>query len=84
MNNLTEVWEKEIRPPISPDCIPFDYFGGGVSELRVRSNPQKKTRDLIPYTCEVMVPRQATVAKACKSFRSMFDAVVTTDGYFNE
>jgi hypothetical protein len=25
-----------------------------------------------------------TVAKACKSFRSMFDAVVTTDGYFNE
>ncbi len=42
MNNLTEVWEKEIRPPSSPDCIPFDYFAGGVSELRVRANPPKK------------------------------------------
>jgi hypothetical protein len=42
MNNLTEVWEKEIRAPSSPDCIPFDYFAGGVSELRVRANPPKK------------------------------------------
>jgi hypothetical protein len=42
MNNLTEVWEKEIRPPSSPDSIPFDYFAVGVSELRVRANPSKE------------------------------------------
>jgi hypothetical protein len=62
MNNLTEVWEKEIRPPSSPDCIPFDYFAGGVSELRVRANPA----DLIPYIWEVIgFLARNTVAKAC-------------------
>jgi hypothetical protein len=34
-----EVREKEIWPPSSPYCNPFDYFARGVSELRVRANP---------------------------------------------
>jgi hypothetical protein len=29
-----EVWEKEIWPPSSPYCNPFDYFARGISELR--------------------------------------------------
>ncbi len=41
-NKLTEVWETETWPPSSPDCNPFDYLAAGVSELRVRANPQKK------------------------------------------
>ena len=66
MNNLTEVLEKEIRPPSSPDCITFDYFSGGVSELRVRSDQiLQKTRDLISYIWEVMgFLARNTVAKA--------------------
>jgi hypothetical protein len=43
-NKLTEVWEKETWPPSSPDCDPFDYYAAGVSELRVRANPQKKNQ----------------------------------------
>jgi hypothetical protein len=28
-----EVWDKEVLPPGSPDCIHLDYFMLGVSEL---------------------------------------------------
>jgi hypothetical protein len=27
------VWDKEVRPPSSPDCNPLNYFVCGVSEL---------------------------------------------------
>ena len=39
-----EVWKKKIRAPTSPDCNSFDYFAGGVSELRVIANPPKNQR----------------------------------------
>jgi hypothetical protein len=79
------VWEKKTWPPSSPDCNPFDYFAGGVFDLRVRANPQKKTRDLIPYIREVMgFLARTTVAKSCKMFRFRIDAVVAADGNFIE
>jgi hypothetical protein len=33
-----EVRKKEIWPSSSPQCNPFDYFAGGISEFRVRAN----------------------------------------------
>jgi hypothetical protein len=84
-NKQTEVWEKKTLSPSSPDCNPFDYFAGGVFDLRVRANPQKKTRDLILYIREVMgFLARNTVAKSCKMFRSRIDAVVAADGNFIE
>jgi hypothetical protein len=84
-NKLTELWEKETWPPSSPDCNPFDYFAAGVSELRFRANPQKKTRDLIPYIREVMgFLARNTVVKSCKRFRSRIEDIVAADGHFIE
>jgi hypothetical protein len=31
--SLSDMWEKEIWPPSSPDCEPLDYFMCGVSEF---------------------------------------------------
>jgi hypothetical protein len=45
--NLTEVCKKEIWPPSSPYCNSVDYFVQGVYELRVRENPDHKTKYLI-------------------------------------
>jgi hypothetical protein len=45
--NFTEVCKKEIWPPSSPYCNPVDFFVWGVYELRVRENPDHKTKDLI-------------------------------------
>jgi hypothetical protein len=42
--SLSYMWEKEIRPPSSPDCKPLDYFVCGVSEFRVNTNPDKNLR----------------------------------------
>jgi hypothetical protein len=68
--NLTEVWEKEIWPPSSPDCNPLDYFARGVFELRAKAKSRNETKDLIPKIREVMVSlARNTVAKACKRFR---------------
>jgi hypothetical protein len=42
--NLSDMWEKEIWLPSSPNCKPLDYFVCGFSEFRVNTNPQKKLR----------------------------------------
>jgi hypothetical protein len=45
--NLIEVCKKEIWAPSSSYCNPVDYFVRGVYELRVRENPDHKTKYLI-------------------------------------
>jgi hypothetical protein len=44
---LTEACKKKIWPPSSPSSNPVDYFVWGVYDLRVRENPDHKTKDLI-------------------------------------
>ncbi len=39
------VWEKEVRPPSSPDCNPLDFVWG-VSESKVNAKPHNKIEDL--------------------------------------
>jgi hypothetical protein len=77
------VVEKEIWPPSSHDCNPFDYFVWGVSELRVRAKPHNKTKNMILKIKGVMVSlARSIVAETCKRFRSQIEAVVTADGIF--
>jgi hypothetical protein len=83
--NLPEVWEKEIWPPSLPDCNPLDYFVWGVAELQVNKAPYSTTDSLISKIKEVMGNLdRATVARACKRFRSRIEAVVKADGDFIE
>jgi hypothetical protein len=83
--NLTEVREKEIWPPSSPDCNPLDYFARGVFELRAKAKSRNETKDLIPKIREVMVSlARNTVAKACKRFRSQIEAVIAAGCIFIE
>ncbi len=77
--------DKEIWPPISPECKHLDNFVLGVSELMVKAKPHNKTEDLILNIKEVMGSLDRdTVAKAYKSYMSRIDAVVTADGSFIE
>ncbi len=83
--NLTEEWVKEVCPPCSPDCNPFDYFVWGVFELQVIAKFRNKSNDLILKMKEVMGSLgRDTPAKACTSFRSKIEAVFTADGSFIE
>jgi hypothetical protein len=66
--NLLQVWDKDVWPPISPDCKHLDKFVLGVSELMVKAKPHNKTEDLILKIKEVMGSLDRdTVAKAYKS-----------------
>jgi hypothetical protein len=79
------VWDKEVGPPISPDCKHLDNFVWGVSELMIKAKPHNKTEDLILKIKEVMGSLDRdTVAKAYKSNMSRIEAVVTADGSFIE
>jgi hypothetical protein len=81
--NLTEVWGKEVWPPSSPDCNPFDYFVWGVSELSVIAEFRNKFKDLIQKMKELVGSlARDTLAKACRSFRSTIEAVFTANGSF--
>ena len=81
----TEVWVEEVWLSSSPDCKPFDYFVRGVSELRVKAKSHNKYKDLIQKMKEVMGSlARDTLAKACTSFRSRSEALVTADGSFIE
>jgi hypothetical protein len=83
MKYLTEVWEKEIWPPSSPDRNPLDYFAWGVFELSVKAKSHNKTKDLISKIKGVVVfLARNTVAKDCKRFRSQIKAVVAAGGIF--
>ncbi len=53
--NLSEVWEKEVWPPSSPDYSILDYFVRGVSELLDIAKPRNKVQDLIQKMKVVMV-----------------------------
>ncbi len=82
---LTEAFEKEIWPPSSPDCYSFVWISLGVSGLRANLKPHNKTENLLPKIKEVMRSfDRNTMAKACMSFRSRMEAVITADGSFNE
>ncbi len=77
------MWDKEVWPPISPDCTHLDNFVLGVSELMVKAKPHNKTEDLILKIKEVMRSLDRdTVAKAYKSYMSRIEAFVTADGSF--
>jgi hypothetical protein len=83
--SLSDMWEKEIWPPSSPDCKPLDYFVCGVSEFRVSTKPHNITANLIPKIMELMESLDRdTVAKAFRRFRSSSETVVAADGYFIE
>ncbi len=45
---------EEVWLPSSPNSKPFDYFVGGVSELRVTAKSRNKSKDLIQKMKEVM------------------------------
>ena len=77
------MWEKKIWPPSSLDCSPLGYLACGVFELRVKANPDNKTKNLILKIRGVMVSlARNIVAKTCKRFRSQIEAVVTAVGIF--
>ncbi len=79
------MWDKEVWPPISPDCNHLDNFVLGVSELLVKAKPHNKTEDLILKIKEAMGSLDRdTVVKAYKSYTSRVQAIVTADGYFIE
>ncbi len=81
--NLTEVWVEEVWLPSSLDCKPFDYFVWGFSELRVKAKSRNKSKDLIQKMKEVMGSLgRDTLAKACTSFRSKIEALLTANGFF--
>jgi hypothetical protein len=83
--SLTEVCEKEIRPPSFPDCNRLDCITFGVSELRVNLKPHNKTENLLPKIKEVMKSfDRNTMEKTCKRFRSRSKAVFAADGSFTE
>jgi hypothetical protein len=52
--SLTEMCQKEIWPPSSPDCNRLDCITSSVSELRVNLKPQTKTENLLSKIKEVM------------------------------
>jgi hypothetical protein len=82
---LTEVCEKEIWSPSSPDCDSLDCITLGVSELRVSLKPHNKTENLVSKNKEVMESfDRNTMVKACKRSRSESEAVVAVDGSFTE
>ncbi len=77
------MWGKEVWPPSSPDCSPFDYFLWGVSELRVNAKSHNKFKDLIQKVNELVGSlARDTLAKACTSFKSRIKDVFTADGSF--
>ncbi len=77
--SLSKVWEKEVWPPSSPSCNPFDYFLCG-SELRVNRKPRNKVAYTISKIMEVMESLDRdTMVKAFKRFRSGTEAVVTAN-----
>jgi hypothetical protein len=83
--SLTEVCEEEIWPPSSTDCYSFVWISVGVSGLRANLKPHNKTENLLPKIKEVMGSfDRSTMAKACMSFRSRMEAVLTADGRFIE
>jgi hypothetical protein len=82
---LSEMWEKEIWPPSSPGCEPFDYIMCGISEHRVSAKPHNITAYLISKIMEVMGSLDRdTMAKACKRFKSSTEALVADAGHFIE
>jgi hypothetical protein len=81
--NLPEVWEKEIWHPSLPHCNPLDYFVQGVAHLQVNKAPHSTAASLISNIKEVKGNLdRATVARACKQFRSRLEAIVEADGDF--
>ncbi len=77
------MWVEEVWLPSSSDCKPFDYFVWGVSELRVKAKSRNKSKDLIQKMKEVMGSLARDIlAKACTSFRSRIEAILTADGSF--
>jgi hypothetical protein len=83
---LSEVLEKEVWSPISPDSNHLDYLVWGNSELRVKAKPHNYTEDLIQKIKEVMGSLDRdTLTKAFKRYRSRIKAVVAAaDGQFVE
>jgi hypothetical protein len=51
--SFSDVWDKKIWPPSSPDCKPLDYFVCCVSEFRVNAKPHNKTAYLILYNLSI-------------------------------
>jgi hypothetical protein len=81
----TEVWVEEVWLSSSPDCKPFDFFVCGVSELMVKAKSRNKSKDLIKKMKEVMGSlARDNLARACTSFRSKSEALLTADGSFIE
>jgi hypothetical protein len=76
---------RGVCPPSSLDCNPFDYFVWGVFKFLVISKFRNKSNDLIQKMKEVMGSLgRDTLAKACTSFRSRIEAVLTAAGSFTE
>ncbi len=79
------MWQKEVRPPNSPNYSILYYFVRDVSQLLVNAKPRNKIKDLIQKMKVVKGSLDmGTVAKAYFKLMSRIEAVVAADSYFIE
>ena len=83
--NLKEAWLKNIWPPSSPDCNPYDYFLCGVCERKVNKHPHNTKTSLKTKITEFMASLDKTmVANACRRLNSRIELLSETENRFIE
>ncbi len=76
-------WSKEIWPPSSPDCNPFDFSMWCEFEREVNKKPHKTLAPLRAKILEVMaIIDREFVIHYYKKFWSRIEAVVDASGDF--
>jgi hypothetical protein len=82
-DNLLEVPEKDILVSSSPDLNPLDKIVRGVSLLHVNKTPYNTAAFLMQKIMAMMGSfDRDTMAKDCRQFWSMVEAVMMVDGNF--
>jgi hypothetical protein len=76
-------WLKEMWPPSSTDCNPFDYFMWCVVEREVNKCPHITLASLKVMTSDIMTDLdKEVIIHACKTFRSWIEDVMEATGVF--
>jgi hypothetical protein len=82
-DNLLEVSEKDNLVSSSPDLNPLDKIVWGVSLLHVNKTPYNTAAFLMQKIIEMMGSfDRDTMAKDCRQFWSMVEAMMVVDGNF--
>ncbi|QQP51528.1 Uncharacterized protein FKW44_012930, partial [Caligus rogercresseyi] len=74
-------WSKEMWPPSSPNCYPFDFYVWGVLERESNKPAHNSIVSLKASILEAVASmNREHLVNACTRFQSKLEVVIETDG----